>query len=187
MGHRAPRTQRIVVIIVLLAATALLASCGSGGSSTQTSSPPSTIASPTSETTAAPTTSTVGPASTTVVSPATTSAPGAAISAEDAQAIRDLAFKFWAAYNAYDPDTAVSYLDESYRTAKEQTIRDEIGRIKSFGVQLGMSEKTAPTLTGTDQAEMSLNMKEPIGTRTILMKFAKQGDAWIITYSEEAK
>lgn len=114
-----------------------------------------------------------------------TTASGAALSAEDAQAVRDLAFKFWAAYNAYDPDTAVSYLDESYRTTKEEVIRNEISRIKSFGVTLGMSEKSAPALTGPDQAEMYLNMKEPIGTRTILMKFNKQGDAWIITYSEE--
>jgi hypothetical protein len=183
---------RIAVAVALLAGASLLASCGSEGSSTQqTSSSPSTVAPSTSEATAATTTTSAAGSAATTTAPSSvtsdTSAPGAAISAEDAQAIRDLAFKFWAAYNAYDPDTAVSYLDESYRTAKEQTIRDEIGRIKSFGVQLGMSEKTAPTLTGTDQAEMSLNMKEPIGTRTILMKFAKQGDAWIITYSEEAK
>jgi hypothetical protein len=30
-------------------------------------------------------------------------------------------------------------------------------------------------------------MKEPIGTRTMLMKFEKQGGAWVITYSEEVK
>ncbi|MCJ7795561.1 MAG: hypothetical protein MUQ56_02130 [Thermoleophilia bacterium] len=183
---------RIAVAVALLAGASLLASCGSASSTTEpTTSPSSTIApTSTTDTTAATTTSTAGstsPTSTPTSATSATSAPGAAISAEDAQAVRDLAFKFWAAYNAYDPDTAVSYLDESYRTAKEQTIRDEIGRIKSFGVQLGMSEKTAPALTGPDQAEMSLNMKEPIGTRTILMKFAKQGDAWIIIYSEEAK
>ena len=61
------------------------------------------------------------------------------------------------------------------------------GRIKTFGVTLGMSEKTAPVLIGPDQAEMYLNMKEPVGTRTIWMKFSRRGDGWTITYSEEVQ
>ena len=162
-------------MIVLLAAVALIASCGT--------SPPTatTVASTTS--TAATAASTTSPAESTSTAPATT----VAISAEDAQAVRDLAFIFWEAYNTYDPDKAISYLDESYRPAKEQVIRDEIRRIKTFGVKLGMSEKTAPVLIGPDQAEMYLNMKEPVGTRTIWMKFDRRGDGWTITYSEEVQ
>ena len=172
--RRHPRTQRVVALVALLAATALLVSCGTS---------PSTITSIevlTTSTTAASTTSTAGSTSTT---PATTTA----ISAEDAQAVRDLAFIFWDAYNAYDPDRAISYLDEGYRPVKEAVVRDEIRRIKTFGVTLGMSEKTAPVLTGPDQAEMYLSMKEPVGTRTIWMKFARRSDAWTITYSEEVQ
>lgn len=154
-------------MIVLVAATALSASCGTP--------------TPTVTTGVASTTSTAGPTSTT---PGVTTT---AISAEDAQAVRDLAFIFWEAYNAYEPDRAVSYLDESYRAAKEKVVRDEIRRIKTFGVKLGMSEKTPPVLIGPDQAEMYLNMKEPVGTRTIWMKFSRRGDGWTIMYSEEVQ
>jgi hypothetical protein len=152
--------QRTLVAIALLAAAALLASCGGTSSSAEQATPPATPAS-------------------------TTSGSAPPISAEDAKAVRDLAFGFWDAYNAYDPERAISYLDESYRPAKEKVVRNEIGRIKTFGVQLGMSEKTAPVLTAPDQAEMYLSMKTPTGTRTLWMKFARRGDAWAITYSEE--
>ena len=162
MARRRAFLQPIWVAIALLAAALLVASCGG-------TSPPA-------EQTVAPAT----PA-------ATTAGSATPISAEDAQAVSDLAFRFWAAYNAYDPEKAISYLDEGYRPAKEKVVRDEIGRIKTFGVQLGMSEKTAPVLTAPGAAEMYLNMKTPTGTRTVGMKFARRGDAWAITYSEEVK
>ena len=188
MGRRPPYARTVVALVVLAAATALLASCGSGSSTTtQATSPPSTVAATsTSATTAASTTSTAGSTSS-AGSTSTAPATGTTISAEDAQAVRDLVAAYWKAYNAYDPDTAVSYLNETYRTTKEQSVRDEIGRIKTFGVTLGVSEKTAPVLIGPDQAEMYVNMKEPTGTRTMWMKFVKHGDTWTITYSEEAK
>ena len=44
-----------------------------------------------------------------------------------------------------------------------------------------------PALIGPDRAEIYLNMKVPVGTRTIWMKFARHGDAWTITYSEEVQ
>ncbi len=100
--------------------------------------------------------------------------------------MRDVAFGYWAAYNAYDTEAALSYLDDGYRATKEPAIRDEVRRIKAFGVQLGVTEKSAPVLLGPDQAEMYLSMKEPLGTRTIWMKFARRGDSWAIIYSEEA-
>ena len=109
------------------------------------------------------------------------------MSNEDAAAVRDLAFAYWEAYNAYDADTAVSYLDEAYRPQVEETIRTEIGRIEAFGVQLGVTEQSAPELTSPDEAEVYLTMKEPIGTRTILMKFARGDGGWIIVYAEEVE
>jgi len=185
MRSRRKYAHNVAITLALLAAAVLPAACGGASSTTEpTTSTSSTIApASTSDTTAATTTSTAEPTSDT----SAPTAQGAAMSAKDAQAVRDLAFKFWAAYNAYEPDTAVSYLDETYRVTKEAVVRDEISRIKTFGVTLGMSEKTAPALTGPDQAEMYLTMKEPIGTRTMLMKFDKQDGAWIITYSEEVK
>jgi hypothetical protein len=107
--------------------------------------------------------------------------------AEDAEVVRGTAFSYWEAYNAYDADKAVSYLDEAYRPEIEETIREEIARIKAFGVTLGVTEKSPPVLLGPDEAEMYLTMKEPIGTRTILMKFARRSDTWVVTYSQEVE
>jgi hypothetical protein len=162
MGCRRVPLSLILLAIALLATAALAASCGGTSSS------------------AGQATSPAAPAST---SPASTTP----LAAEDAQAVRDLALAYWAAYNAYDPEKAISYLDESYRPAQEKIVRDDIGRIKTFGVKLGVSEKSAPVLIGPDQAEMYLNMKTPTGTRTLWMKFALRGDAWTITYVEEVK
>ena len=67
--------------------------------------------------------------------------------AADATAVRDVALGYWAAYNAYDLEKTLSYLDEGYRASQEKTIRNEIGQIKNFGVKLGVSEKSAPVLT----------------------------------------
>lgn len=162
MGCRRMTLQRVLLALVLTAAAALVASCGGTTSSTGQASSP-----------AAPASSSAGSAT--------------PVSAEDAQAVRDLAAAYWAAYNAYDPEKAISYLDEGYRPSQEKVVRDEIGRIKTFGVQLGVSEKSAPVLIGPDQAEMYLNMKTPTGTRTLWMKFAPRGDTWTITYVEEVK
>ena len=162
MGCRRVPLPLIVLTIVLLASAALAASCGGTSSSDQQASSLPTSASPSA-------------ASTTP------------LAAEDAQAVRDLAVAYWAAYNDYDPEKAISYLDEGYRPSQEKVIRDEIGRIKTFGVQLGVSEKSAPVLIGPDEAEMYLDMKTPTGTRTLWMKFERRGDAWTITYVEEVE
>lgn len=162
MGCRRVPLPRILLAMALLSSAALVASCGGTGSSSQPANSPPTPA----------------------TSSAATTTP---LAAEDAQTVRDLAAAYWAAYNDYDPEKAISYLDEGYRPSQEKVVRDEIGRIKTFGVQLGVSEKSAPVLIGPDQAEMYLNMKTPTGTRTLWMKFARRGDAWTITYVEEVK
>ena len=148
--------------IALLAAAALVASCGGTTSSGE-------------QATSAPTP---------VSSASVITTP---LSAVDAKAVRVLAADYWAAYNAYDPEKVISYLDASVGPAKEKSIRSEIGQIKNFGVQLGVSEKSPPVLTAPGQAEMYLSMKTPTGTRTVLMKAAQRGDHWAVTYMEEVK
>ncbi|MHB8869136.1 MAG: hypothetical protein ACYC6T_04635 [Thermoleophilia bacterium] len=176
-------------MILLSTAAATLMSCGSADlSATQTTAPPATTATTSTSSTTASTEVPSTAATSSTASP-TSTAPSAAgaISDADAQAVRELVTAYWEAYNAYDANRAVSYLDESYRPVKEALVRQEIGRIKAFSVTLGISEKTPPVLNGPDEAEIHLNMKEPIGTREIAMKFARHGDTWTITYSEEVK
>ncbi len=150
--------QVVLVAIVVAAAGALVAACGGTDS-------PATTATPDSGSSAS-----------------TTPMPAA-----DATAVRDVALGYWAAYNAYDAEKTLSYLDEGYRASQEKTIRNEIGQIKNFGVELGVNEKSPPVLTAPDQAEMYLTMKTPTGTRTVLMKFTLQGDVWAITFAEEVE
>ena len=98
---------------------------------------------------------------------------------------RDLAFAYWDAFNAYDADRVLSYLEETYRVAREATIRAEIGQISSFGVKLGVSEESPPVSLGDDQAEMYLELKDPLGTKRIRMAFGRVDGEWVITFAEQ--
>jgi hypothetical protein len=162
MGCLRESARGVVVVSVLLAGSLWLASCAATDSSSSGQSGAG-AASP------APSASWTGPP----------------LSAADARAVRGRAFAYWDAYNDYDPETAISYLDEGYRPAQAPVVRDDVGRIKTFGVKLGMTEKTAPVAIGSGQAEMYLSMKTPTGVRTILMRFVKRADVWAITFVEE--
>ena len=106
---------------------------------------------------------------------------------QEADALRKLAFAYWEAFNAYDADRALGYLEEDYRQQQDSAVRDDIGMIKLFSVKLGMSEETPPQVVGNDEWEMYLTMKEPLGTRRIRMAFRKVAGDWKIIFAEEAK
>ncbi len=99
--------------------------------------------------------------------------------------LRQLAFDYWAAFNDYDDDTVVAYLEDGYRQEREEQIRTDIGRIKFFRVTLGVEEQSPPAMIDPDLWEMYIKMKEPTGTRTIRMEFQLVGGTWKISYSEE--
>jgi hypothetical protein len=134
--------------------------------------------------TAAPT-----PTASPTPTPAATPAPSAAAPLEstpaDAEALRKLAFAYWDAYNAYDIDTVLSYLEPGERAKREAGIRDEIGRLKTFGVKLGLSEKSPPVLSAPDRGEMLMTMKEPLGSRTMKMVFLHRDGRWWVTAADE--
>ena len=109
------------------------------------------------------------------------------IDPQEADALRKLAFAYWEAFNAYDADKALGYLEEDYRQQQDSAVRDDIGMIKLFSVKLGMSEETSPHVVGNDEWEMYLTMKEPLGTRRIRMAFRKVAGDWKIIFAEEAK
>ncbi|MDP3064410.1 MAG: hypothetical protein Q8O40_14560 [Chloroflexota bacterium] len=114
------------------------------------------------------------------------STPVALIGASsDADTLRKLALAYWEAFNAYDVERVLSYLAATYRAEREGQIRTDIGRIKTFGVKLGVSEVSPPQANGDGQWEMFLNMKEPLGTRRIRMAFRQAEGDWKITYSQE--
>ena len=120
-------------------------------------------------------------------SPIPTPSPGSVDDADEANALRQLAFAYWEAFNAYDADTALGYLEKDYRRQRDEEVRGEIARISLFRVKLGVSEETPPSITGHDEREMYLTMKEPLGTRRIRMAFRGVAGEWKITFAEEAK
>ena len=114
-------------------------------------------------------------------------ATGPALDSREADALRQLAFAYWEAFNAYDADRTLGYLEESYRQKQEDEIRNEIGLIELFGVQLEVSEKSPPQVVSEDEREMYLDLKEPLGTRKIRMAFRRKEGEWKIIFAEEQR
>jgi hypothetical protein len=122
-------------------------------------------------------------------SPATSANPPSTTTGSQADdwatELADLAFAYWEAFNAYEPDRVLSYLDKGYGTAREETIRSEIDQLSTFGVKLGVQEESPPVMLGDDTAEMFLELKNPLGVRRIRMAFERIDGEWAITFAEE--
>jgi hypothetical protein len=135
---------------------------------------------------AAPATSPLGAGSSAAASPS----PGESstpLGGAEAAAVRALTRAYWAAYNAHDADAALALLSPAYRASAEDDIRSEIGRLKTFGVRLGVEEQAPPHATGPGRARLSVTVKTPIDTRTVVMQFSDDDDSWLITSAEEAQ
>jgi hypothetical protein len=117
--------------------------------------------------------------------PPPTPTPPPAGATDDVEALRRLALDYWAAFNAYDEEKALSYLDDGYRAERESDIRAQIGQLRTFNVTLAVTEQSAPQLVTSDLGQMTLELKEPLGTRTILVAFIKLDGVWKIAFAEE--
>ena len=100
--------------------------------------------------------------------------------------VREMALAYWNTFNEYDVDGVLGYLESSYRAERESILRDEIRLVRLFHVKLGASVASEPEFTGPDEAEMYVRIREPTGTRKVLMQFLKGSD-WKITFAEEVK
>lgn len=100
--------------------------------------------------------------------------------------LRGLAFAYWDAFNGYDADLVLSYLEDTYRVAHDESIRTEIGSISAFGIQLGVQEEGPPVVLDDGTAEIFIELREPLGTRRIRMAFAQIDGDWMITFAEES-
>lgn len=112
---------------------------------------------------------------------------GPSLTQGEVQAVRECGLAYYAAYNAYDADAALAYLTAEYRAEVGESIRKDIGRMKTFGAHLGVTPKAPPEAIGPGEAQLFLTVKTPIDTRTVEMRFAGGGDAWLVTFSEETE
>ncbi|MCY4583902.1 MAG: hypothetical protein OXE50_14085 [Chloroflexi bacterium] len=119
--------------------------------------------------------------------PTPTLSPGPVADPEEAAHLRELAFGYWEAFNAYDADGTLAYLEGGYRAQREENVRTEIGRIDLFNVQLGVSEEAPPWIIEGGGREMYLTMKEPLGTRRIRMEFQDVEGEWKITFAQQTE
>ena len=119
--------------------------------------------------------------------PTPTLSPGPVADPEEARTLRELAFGYWEAFNAYDADRTLAYLEDGYRQQREERVRTEIGRINLFNVRLEVSEEAPPWIIEGGGREMYLTMKEPLGTRRIRMEFRDIDGEWKIAFAQQVE
>ena len=102
-------------------------------------------------------------------------------------ALKSLAFEYWIAFNAYDVEKVLSFLEASYRSERGEEIAGEIGQLELFGVTLGVSERSPPVLLSPTEGEMMLNIREPLGVRELRMAFRMIDGEWKISFAEEVE
>jgi len=158
------KVARAITLVVLLAFTLVVAGCGDQGDADVPGMVKEAVA---------------------ATSPSVSIDPANALSTDETDQVRTLAFAYWAAWNSYDLEKVFSLLDEPFRTNQAEQIENDLGRIKFWHVTLGMSEVNPPQRNAGGEVEMYLNMKEPTGTRLILMKFVKTGSSWLVKSTEE--
>jgi len=112
------------------------------------------------------------------------------LSSEDAQAIREMATAYWEAFNAYDVETVMSYMEDSWREEHEDVIRDEISRLKNGflfikNVKLDITEESPPVIIGDNEVEMLFRLGTPLGDKHSYFRIVKTGDEWKVCFSEE--
>ena len=119
-------------------------------------------------------------------SPTPTTAPSpAAATPEDVGAARQVVLDYWDALNSYDAERALSYLEESYRQERIESLNSDIGRMQSFNIKLRVEEEAEPVITSEGKVEIKMKVSTPIGAKHITYYLVKINDEWKIYNSVE--
>lgn len=103
----------------------------------------------------------------------------------DIQAVRLVVYQYWEAFNSYDADGVLSYLEDAYRKQKEEEIRGDIGRMRFFRVKLGVEEEMAPVIHSGGQAEIKIRLSTPVGTKHVTYYLTRETGQWKIYLAQE--
>ncbi len=101
--------------------------------------------------------------------------------------VRNTAFAYWDAWNSYDADKVLAFLEPSYRGVEEERIRRDIGRTQSFNAKLRLTEESPPVRLESAHWEIFLTMRTPIDMRRIRMTFLVGEDRYWITFSGQVE
>jgi hypothetical protein len=107
------------------------------------------------------------------------------IGQEDIDAARQVVFDYWKAFNAYDLDGVLSFLEDSWRQESAESLKSDMGQLQAFGTTLGVSEEAEPTVTPDGKVEIKIKLKTPLGSRHVTYDLMKVNGEWKICYSEE--
>jgi len=112
--------------------------------------------------------------------------PPAIVTQADVDAAREVVFKYWEAFNSYDVEGVLAFLEESYRQERQESITSDIGRMQSLRIKIGVEEEAEPTITPEGKVEIKMKIKTPIGTKHYTYYLVKINDEWKIYLSVEA-
>ncbi len=111
--------------------------------------------------------------------------PPASITQEDVDAARQVVFDYWEAFNNYDVEGVLAYLEEPYRLVKEESITSEIGQMQSFNATLGVEEEALPTITPEGKVKIKIKLSTPLGARHVTYDLVKINNEWKICLTVE--
>ena len=111
--------------------------------------------------------------------------PPATITEEDVEAARQVVFAYLEAFNNYDVDGVLAFLEESWRQEREESITSEIGQMESFGVKLGVEEEAESVITPDEKVEIKIKLTTPIGAKHVTYQLVKIDGEWKICLAVE--
>lgn len=105
----------------------------------------------------------------------------------DLEAIRAVVASYWGAFNSYDLERTLSFLEPAYREEQAETIAGEIRSLKLFGVKMGVSEESEPSFLSPEEAELIVKLAVPFRDRRVYQHLVKIDGVWKIDVSMEIK
>ena len=74
-------------------------------------------------------------------------------------------FEYWAAFNSYDTEAALSYYEESYREQEREGVGEEIELVKRYSRTLTLEEVSEPVAISEGKVEVRTKLSTPIGPK----------------------
>jgi len=112
--------------------------------------------------------------------------PPTAITEEDIEAARQVVFAYWEAFNSYDVDGVLAFLEESWREDRADNIAGEIGQMEMFGVTLEVEEEAEPAITD-ETVGIKMLVKTPLGAKHYIYYLKEIDGEWKIYFAEEVE
>jgi hypothetical protein len=112
------------------------------------------------------------------------------ITEEDIEAARQVVFAYWEAFNNYDVDGVLAFLEESWQEDSADDIASEIDQMKGANMTMGVEEEAEPTVTtdGTIVIKMLIDIPIMIMPDRHYSYYLKKIDGeWKIYYAEEVE